>query len=75
MKNCGIGIFSFWRYDFSAKNWNLIVRLCHFRIRAQFGQDIKANAVHGSSTNEHAQQSIKLVFGEMEFTPDGMLKG
>jgi len=40
-------------------------------IRAQFGQDIKANAVHGSSNLEHAKEHIQLVFGDMEFASDG----
>ena len=47
----------------------------YFSLRAQYGQDIKANAVHGSSTQEHAKESIKLVFGEMEFNADGTVKG
>ena len=47
----------------------------HFSIRAQFGQDVKANAVHGSSTADHAKESIKLVFGDVEFSSDGMLTG
>ncbi|XP_051466196.1 thioredoxin domain-containing protein 3 [Apus apus] len=35
-------------------------------IRAQFAQDILSNAVHGSSTQEHALKSIECVFGEIE---------
>ncbi|XP_010126705.1 PREDICTED: thioredoxin domain-containing protein 3 [Chlamydotis macqueenii] len=35
-------------------------------IRAQFAQDILSNAVHGSSTREHALQSIECVFGEID---------
>uniref|UniRef100_A0A8C3K374 NME/NM23 family member 8 n=1 Tax=Calidris pygmaea TaxID=425635 RepID=A0A8C3K374_9CHAR len=35
-------------------------------IRAQFAQDILCNAVHGSSTREHALQSIECVFGEID---------
>ena len=49
--------------------------LFSFRIRAQFGTDIKQNAVHGSSNEEHASKNIKLVFGDLEFTPDGRVKG
>ena len=43
-------------------------------IRAQFGTDVKANAVHGSSDVEHAKEHIKLVFGDMEFSADGTVK-
>ena len=47
-----------------------------FRLRAQYGHDIKANALHGSSTAEHAMESMKLVFGDsLEFNPDGTVKG
>ncbi|XP_009574527.1 PREDICTED: thioredoxin domain-containing protein 3 [Fulmarus glacialis] len=35
-------------------------------IRAQFAQDILSNAVHGSSTREHALKSIECVFGELD---------
>ncbi|XP_074006877.1 thioredoxin domain-containing protein 3 [Numenius arquata] len=35
-------------------------------IRAQFAQDILCNAVHGSSTREHALKSIECVFGEID---------
>ncbi len=37
--------------------------------------DIKSNALHGSSNVDHAKANIKLVFGDVEFTPDGELKG
>jgi len=39
-------------------------------LRAKLGQDVKANAVHGSSTADHAKESIKLVFGDVEFSSD-----
>lgn len=35
-------------------------------IRANFAQNILSNAVHGSSTKEHAQKSIECVFGELD---------
>ncbi|KAM9199214.1 LOW QUALITY PROTEIN: thioredoxin domain-containing protein 3 [Mergus octosetaceus] len=35
-------------------------------IRAQFAQDILSNAVHGSSTREHALESIECIFGEID---------
>ncbi|KFP30152.1 Thioredoxin domain-containing protein 3, partial [Colius striatus] len=35
-------------------------------IRAQFAQDILSNAVHGSSTIEHALKSIEYAFGELD---------
>ena len=44
-------------------------------IRALFGQSILDNAVHGSSDPEHASVEIKHLFGEVEFNPDGSVKG
>lgn len=33
------------------------------------------NAVHGSSNKEHADKTIAMVFGEVEFNEDGTIKG
>ncbi|XP_023930674.1 thioredoxin domain-containing protein 3 homolog isoform X5 [Lingula anatina] len=44
-------------------------------IRAQFGSDVKANAVHGSSDVEHAKEAITAIFGDLVFEKDGTLKG
>ncbi len=49
--------------------------LISFRLRAQFGTDIKANALHGSSTEDSAKEAVKLVFGEeVEYNEDGTVK-
>jgi len=44
-------------------------------IRAMFGQDILNNAVHGPSSHESAKETMKAVFGDLKFNPDGTLKG
>lgn len=44
-------------------------------LRALFGQSILDNAVHGSSTAEHAESEIKNIFGEVEINPDGSVDG
>ncbi|XP_059143371.1 thioredoxin domain-containing protein 6-like isoform X2 [Physella acuta] len=44
-------------------------------LRALYGTDILNNAVHGSSTVEHAKEEIKAVFGDLNFNPDGTLRG
>ncbi|XP_071148193.1 thioredoxin domain-containing protein 6-like isoform X2 [Mytilus edulis] len=40
-------------------------------IRATYGKSILENAVHGSSDPEHAKKTIKTIFGDLKFTPDG----
>lgn len=40
-------------------------------LRAQFGSDIKANAVHGSSTADNAKEIITGIFGVVEFDKTG----
>ena len=46
----------------------------YFSVRASFGKDIKANAVHGSSDVNRAQEEMKLVFGDVQFNADGTVK-
>jgi len=40
-------------------------------IRAQFGSDVKANAVHAPTTESEAQLVIKEVFGDLKTKTDG----
>lgn len=41
-------------------------KTCPESIRAQFANDILANAVHGSSDIEQAERNIQFVFGELD---------
>lgn len=43
-------------------------------LRAQYGENTLRNAVHGSSNKEHANKTIEMIFGEVEFGPDGSVK-
>lgn len=42
-------------------------------IRAQFGTDVKSNAVHGASTEEDAKAVIEQLFGKVVIDEDGHL--
>ncbi|KAL5005973.1 hypothetical protein ScPMuIL_017131 [Solemya velum] len=44
-------------------------------LRASFGNTILQNAVHGSSSREQAEMSMKVIFGDLHFKPDGTLQG
>lgn len=46
-----------------------------FRLRAAYGKNILQNAVHGSSTAEHADVTVKKIFGDLKFAPDGTVIG
>ncbi|CAH1788238.1 unnamed protein product [Owenia fusiformis] len=39
-------------------------------LRAKYGKDVKANALHGSSSVNHAHEGIKEIFGDLEFNKD-----
>ena len=63
-------------------NWLIPVLKLHmyrdamfYRLRAKYGTDIKANALHGSSNVLHAADNIKMMFGDIEFNADGTVKG
>jgi len=51
----------------------LLLAVYYFSIRAQFGSDVKANAVHGPSTAENAQLVIGEIFGDVKTTQHGKL--
>lgn len=42
-------------------------------IRAQFGADVKANAVHGPTTEENAKTVIGEIFGDLKTNSDGTI--
>ena len=44
-------------------------------LRALLGKDLLSNAIHGSSTKEHAEEKIKTLFPEVEINSDGSLNG
>uniref|UniRef100_H2ZDH9 Nucleoside diphosphate kinase-like domain-containing protein n=1 Tax=Ciona savignyi TaxID=51511 RepID=H2ZDH9_CIOSA len=44
-------------------------------LRALFAKSIMENAIHSPSTNESAQEKIRVVFGDAQFDWDGTLKG
>ena len=41
-----------------------------YSFRALYGENTLRNAVHGSFNMEHANKSIEMIFGEVEFGPD-----
>ena len=44
-------------------------------LRALLGKDILQNAIHGSSTKDHATEKIQALFPEVEIKEDGQLIG
>ena len=44
------------------------------RFRAMYGENTLKNAVHGSSSSDHAMKTIKMIFGDVEFNSDGSVK-
>ncbi len=39
-----------------------------------YGENTLKNAVHGSSSSDHAMKTIKMIFGDVEFNSDGSVK-
>jgi len=46
-----------------------------YRLRAQFGSSIVANAVHGASNRISADNEINLIFGDVDFDKEGLTSG
>lgn len=58
-----------------ARKFSLLIPPLFFRLRAAYGKNILQNAVHGSSTAEHADVTVKKIFGDLKFAPDGTVIG
>lgn len=58
-----------------AKKFSTLTPPLFFRLRAAYGKNILQNAVHGSSTAEHADVTVKKIFGDLKFAPDGTVIG
>lgn len=58
-----------------ARKFSTLTPPLFFRLRAAYGKNILQNAVHGSSTAEHADVTVKKIFGDLKFAPDGTVIG
>ncbi|XP_025103800.1 thioredoxin domain-containing protein 3 homolog isoform X3 [Pomacea canaliculata] len=63
-----------WRQEIGPTDPEVARREAPDSIRAQFGQDILHNAVHGCSTQEEAISKIQKIFGPLDFASDGTVK-
>ena len=68
MRCCDLSYSLYWINNTKCKNlWPCLKTLSNTLLSTL------RNTIHGSSNMEHASKSIEMIFGEVEFGPDGSI--